>query len=132
MLTLKIELQQLQRCNTNSFVSLQEYCNLQSLLYNYTYNYKLYVFNAFSYKNILSIVKFFVTLQHHSRWNCNVGFGSANSNKFGLHSLLHHICHRLREKQASEPAFAHSSRLHMHNPGQRTCILQSPQKRGKN
>ena len=39
--------------------------------------------------------------------------------------------YRLREKQASEPAFAHSSRRHMHNPGQRTCILLSLQKRGK-
>ena len=37
-----------------------------------------------------------------------------------------------KEKQASEPAFAHSSRLHMHNPGQRMCILLSSQKRGKN
>ena len=53
------------------------------------------------YKKLISCKKFFVTL------------------------------YRLREKQASEPAFAHSSRLHMHTPGQRTCTLQSPQKRGK-
>ena len=130
MLTLKIELQQLQRCNTNSFVSLQEYCNLQSRLYNYTYNYKLYVFNSFSYKNILSIVKFFVTLQHHSRWNCNVGFGSANSNKFGLHSLLHHICHRENQARFLQPLGVTKIPLKGNKKRDRPTPLPLPLRRG--
>ena len=73
---------------------------------------------------------FFVTLHYHLRWYCNVGFGSANSNKFGLHSLLHHICHRENQARFLQPLGVTKIPLKGNKKRDRPTPLPLPLRRG--